>query len=142
MVLSAGLHRLGRRSGNNEQRIKRITFWSIYAMDRSMALSLGRAPNIQDYDIEIDRLAFPEGIDSMIDSMLVCRVDVAAIQGQTYYQLYSAQAQTQPLETKSIAAKQLATRCLKLQRKFQLLRLKFNFLGLKLVRICIAKSSL
>ncbi|KAL8905955.1 MAG: hypothetical protein Q9171_006466 [Xanthocarpia ochracea] len=120
MALSAGLHRLGRRSGDNEQRIKRITFWSIYAMDRSMALSLGRAPNIQDYDIQTDRLVFPGDIDSPIGPMLACWVDVADLQGQTYHQLYSAQAQNQPPGTKSIAAKQLATRCLELQKSFQL----------------------
>ncbi len=62
-------------------------------MDRSMALSLGRAPNIQDYDIQTDRLAFPGDIDSPIGPMLACWVDVADLQGQTYHQLYSAQAQ-------------------------------------------------
>ena len=87
-----------------------------------MALSLGRAPNIQDYDIQTDRLACPGDIDSPVGPMLACWVDVADLQGQTYHQLYSAQAQNQPPETKSIAAKQLATRCLELQKSFQLVR--------------------
>ncbi|KAL8888507.1 MAG: hypothetical protein Q9215_004073 [Flavoplaca cf. flavocitrina] len=119
MALSAGLHRLGRRSSDNEQRIKRVTFWSIYAMDRSMALSFGRAPNIQDYDIQTDRLTLPEDTDSPTGPMLACWVDVAELQGQTYHQLYSAHAQNQPLESKVAAAKQLAARCLELQRDFQ-----------------------
>ncbi|KAI4268298.1 MAG: hypothetical protein L6R38_007896 [Xanthoria sp. 2 TBL-2021] len=119
MALSAGFHRLARKPGDNEQRLKIITFWSIYAMDRSMALSLGRAPNIQDYDIKTDRLACPVDIDSPIGPMLVCWVDVGELQGQIYHQLYSAQAQTQAPETKATAALQLARRCLEIQRTFE-----------------------
>ncbi|KAI4224866.1 MAG: hypothetical protein L6R36_004347 [Xanthoria steineri] len=119
MALSAGWHRLGRKPGDNEQRLKRITFWSIYAMDRSMALSLGRAPNIQDYDIQTDRLACPADIDSPMGPMLACWVEVGELQGQTYHQLYSAHAQTQATETKARAAEQLAVRCLEIQRRFR-----------------------
>lgn len=84
-----------------------------------MALSLGRAPNIQDYDIKTDRLACPVDIDSPIGPMLVCWVDVGELQGQIYHQLYSAQAQTQAPETKATAALQLARRCLEIQRTFE-----------------------
>ncbi|KAL8871209.1 MAG: hypothetical protein Q9174_002911 [Haloplaca sp. 1 TL-2023] len=119
MALSAGYHRLQRRPGDNEGRLKRITFWSIYAMDRSMALSLGRAPNIQDFDIQTDRLAIPEDMDSAIGPMLVNWVEMAKLQGEIYHQLYSAHAQNQPLEGKVVAAKQLAECCLELNKGFQ-----------------------
>ncbi|KAL8852068.1 MAG: hypothetical protein Q9221_002998 [Calogaya cf. arnoldii] len=125
MALSAGLHRLARKPGDNEQRLERVTFWSIYAMDRSMALSLGRAPNIQEYDIQTDRLT-PADIHSPIGPMLVCWVDVATLQGETYQQLYSAHAQTQTTENKATVALQLATRLLAIQEDF---RSKFTFEG-------------
>ena len=84
-----------------------------------MALSFGRAPNIQDYDIQTDRLTLAEDTDSPTGPMLACWVDMAELQGQTYHQLYSAQAQNQPLDSNVAAAKQLAARCLELQRDFQ-----------------------
>lgn len=82
-----------------------------------MALSLGRAPNIQDYDIQTDRLACPADIDSPMGPMLACWVEVGELQGQAYHQLYSAHAQTQATETKARAAEQLAVRCLEIQQR-------------------------
>ncbi|KAL8671379.1 MAG: hypothetical protein Q9168_004127 [Polycauliona sp. 1 TL-2023] len=119
MALSLGFHRLTGKSSDDEYRRKKIVFWSIYAMDRSMALSLGRAPNIQDYDIQTERLSLPLDIDSPIGPMLACWVDVGELQGQAYYQLYSAHAQMQSTETKAVAAKQLAARCLEIQDNFR-----------------------
>ncbi|KAL9032414.1 MAG: hypothetical protein Q9180_006513 [Flavoplaca navasiana] len=106
-------------------------------MDRSMALSFGRAPNIQDYDIQTDRLTLPEDTDSPTGPMLACWVDVAELQGQTYHQLYSAHAQNQPSESKVAAAKQLAARCLELQRNFQVYSNSYNhfFEGLQVQEI-------
>lgn len=114
MALSAGLHRLTNRPGDEEQRHKRITFWLIYSMDRSLALRLGRVPNIQDYDIQTARLSFPSDIDSPMGHLLGCWIDVGELQGQIYHQLYSAHAQAQAPEAKARAAEQLATRCLEI----------------------------
>ncbi|KAL8991741.1 MAG: hypothetical protein Q9169_007695 [Polycauliona sp. 2 TL-2023] len=88
-------------------------------MDRSMALSLGRAPNIQDYDIQTARLSIPADIDSPIGPMFACWIDVGELQGRAYYQLYSAHAETQAPEMKAAAAKQLAARCLKVKEDFR-----------------------
>ena len=119
MAMNAGYHRLKSRSGDAEAQLKIAAFWSIYAMDRSMALSLGRAPTIQDYDIQTDLPATPEDIDSPAGPLLANWVDVAKLQGDIYYQLYSPHAQNQPPDTKVASAKHLAERCSELHKGFQ-----------------------
>ncbi|KAL8964920.1 MAG: hypothetical protein Q9183_004139 [Haloplaca sp. 2 TL-2023] len=110
---------LKRAKGDAEGQLKIVAFWSIYAMDRSMALSLGRAPSIQDYDIQTDLPAAPEDVDDPAGPMLANWVDVAKLQGDIYYQLYSPHAQNQLPDTKAASAKQLAERCSELHRGFQ-----------------------
>ncbi|KAL8932766.1 MAG: hypothetical protein Q9216_006687 [Gyalolechia sp. 2 TL-2023] len=120
LALNAGYHRLVKKSGDREQRQKRVIFWLIYVMDRALALNLGRAPNIQEYDIQTDRLSYPADMDGPMGFFHVCWIDVSELQGQIYLQLYSAHAQTQSMELRVRIAKQLATRCLEIRSTMQL----------------------
>ncbi|KAL8942078.1 MAG: hypothetical protein Q9211_001554 [Gyalolechia sp. 1 TL-2023] len=120
MALNAGFHRLVKNLNDKEQGQKRVIFWLIYIMDRALALSLGRAPNIQEYDIQTDRISYPADLDGPMGFFHVCWIDVSQLQGQIYLQLYSAHAQTQSVEVKARAAEQLAMRCLEIRKAMQL----------------------
>lgn len=120
MALDAGWHRLAMKRGDADQRRKRIIFWLIYSMDRTLSLSLGRAPMIPDYDIQTDRLSYPEDVRKPMSYLLVLWVDVGELQGHIYFDLYSAQAQRQPVQVKAEAAKRLAARCLKIQETMRI----------------------
>ncbi|KAL8831503.1 MAG: hypothetical protein Q9170_005260 [Blastenia crenularia] len=114
MALSAGFHRLVKKPGDEEQRQKRVIFWLTCTMDRALALNLGGAPNIQDYDIQMDRMSI-EDLNIPSGYPHVHWIDVSELQRQIYLQLYSAHAQKQSAEAKTGAAKQLATRCLEIR---------------------------
>lgn len=115
LALNAGFHRLVKKPGDKEQRQKRLIFWLTYTMDRALALNLGRTPIIQEYDIQTDRLTYPDDVDGPMGFFHICWIDVSELQGQIYLQLYSAHAQKQPMEAKVKAAKQLAMRCLEIR---------------------------
>lgn len=54
MCLYLGYHRLRRRGQAADPSLQRkiVLFWSVYVLDRSNALRLGRPPAIQDHDID------------------------------------------------------------------------------------------
>ncbi|KAL9049665.1 MAG: hypothetical protein Q9206_005416 [Seirophora lacunosa] len=114
-ALSAGWHRLVKKRDDADQRRQRVVFWLIYAMDRALSLSLGRAPMIQDYDIQTDRLSYPDDVPGPQGYLMVLWMDVGELQGHIYLELYSVQAQRQSAHVKADAARRLAARCLKIQ---------------------------
>ena len=118
--MNAGLHRLVKEPNTSDKRNKRLLFWHIYTMDRALALNLGRAPNIQDYDIHTDILSYPEDIDGPLGYINVRWIELSKLQGEIYLQLYSAQAERESLQTKIDSAKQLAARCLELRESLSL----------------------
>ncbi|KAL8655066.1 MAG: hypothetical protein Q9210_001127 [Variospora velana] len=120
MALGAGWHRMAMKRGDADQRRKRVIFWLIYSMDRALSLSLGRAPMIQDYDIQTGRLSYPDDVRGPVSYLHVLWVDVGELQGHIYFDLYSAQAQRQPVQVKAEAAKRLAARCLKIQETMRI----------------------
>lgn len=115
LALDAGFHRLVKKPGDRENRQKRLVFWLLYTMDRALALNLGRAPIIQEYDILTDRLTYPDDVDGPLGFFHICWIDVSGLQGQIYLQLYSAHAQKQSMEARVKAAKQLAMHCLEIR---------------------------
>ncbi|KAL8973920.1 MAG: hypothetical protein Q9197_001831 [Variospora fuerteventurae] len=120
MALDAGWHRMATKRDDADQRRKRVIFWLIYSMDRTLSLSLGRAPMIPDYDIQTNRLSYPDDVRGPMSYLLVLWVDVGELQGHIYFDLYSAQAQRQSVQVKAEAAKRLAARCLKIQETMRI----------------------
>lgn len=120
MALDAGWHRMAMKRDDADQRRKRVIFWLIYSMDRTLSLSLGRAPMIPDYDIQTNRLSYPDDVRGPMSYLLVLWVDVGELQGHIYFDLYSVQAQRQPVQVKAEAAKRLAARCLKIQETMRI----------------------
>ncbi|KAJ0418976.1 hypothetical protein BJY00DRAFT_172326 [Aspergillus carlsbadensis] len=81
--------------------INRI-FWSVYLVDKNMSLLLGRAPCIQDYDVDAPHPACSEDITVRPwDECLVLWVTLGRLQGQVYDRVYSAAALKFPQEVRN-----------------------------------------
>ncbi|KAI9843007.1 MAG: hypothetical protein M1838_002893 [Thelocarpon superellum] len=86
-------------------------------MDHALALNLGRAPNIQDYDITTGRLIYPDDVDGIWGRLYSIWIDHAKLQGLIYVQLYSAQAQNNSVDIKTERARLLAISAVNLQEQ-------------------------
>lgn len=120
MLQDAGYHRLPPYSIAPEAARKRILFWLIYSLDRSMALNLGRSPNIQDCDITVELPRVPEELNGPFGLMYVGWIRLGELQGQIYEQLYCARAQKQPPEVKGHRARALAARLFDMEAHFKI----------------------
>ncbi|KIW65216.1 hypothetical protein PV04_07494 [Phialophora macrospora] len=118
MAQDAGYHRLPPYSVAPEATPKRRLFWFLYCVERGMALNLGRASSLPDYDILTDRPRFPEEVHGVWGAMFNSWFDFAQTQGDIYDQLYSARAQKASAEVKAELARQLAARLQEVQQSF------------------------
>lgn len=93
-----GYHRLSERAATSSRAATdpentRRLFWSVYIMDKTLCLLLGRASCLQDF--EIDALQPALSIDPgrrPWDENFVSALELARIQGRIYDQLYSPSA--------------------------------------------------
>lgn len=83
-----------------------------------MALNFGRAPNLQSYDISVERPKIPEEMDISWGAMYCLWIDYAEIQGDIYEQLYCVRAQSESIEVKVHHARCLAERMHKVRKDF------------------------
>ncbi|RVD87319.1 uncharacterized protein DFL_001561 [Arthrobotrys flagrans] len=72
---------------------KRHLFWSLYGVDKNLSLTLGRASNFQDFDIDTEYFSVSktEGIAPW-DQASIAFISLGRLQGMVYDQLYSATA--------------------------------------------------
>ena len=119
MAQDAGYHRLPPYSVAPEVTPKRLLFWFLYCLERSMALNLGRASSVADYDIQTDRPKYPEELgDTVWGALFSSWFDFSKLQGDIYDQLYSARAQKEAVEVKVDLARKLAIRLKTVQTGF------------------------
>ncbi|KAL4878830.1 hypothetical protein BJY04DRAFT_194691 [Aspergillus karnatakaensis] len=86
------------RMGANIARI----FWTVYLLDKNMSLILGRAPSIQDYDVDVPYPTYStDPIVRPWDEGFVTYIALGRVQGQTYERIYSAAALKTPLEIRT-----------------------------------------
>ncbi|KAK0641369.1 hypothetical protein B0T16DRAFT_214065 [Cercophora newfieldiana] len=79
-----------------DARHKEFLFWSVYILDRSLCLRLGRSSSIQDYDITVP---YPSGTVPhriAIAAFMKLWIDGSRIQGLIYERLYCPEAVRQP----------------------------------------------
>ncbi|RFN46691.1 hypothetical protein FIE12Z_9067 [Fusarium flagelliforme] len=110
---TAGFHRKDHSMRNPEEAgIRAILFWYIYTTDKALAIRLGRAPLIQDWEIDIPRTFHFEGILS-IETKAVASMwlSAATLQGQVYEQLFCPAALAQPPAVLAERARMLAAKC-------------------------------
>lgn len=106
----AGWNRLSALAHDSkiERNEKVALFWCAYGLDRNASLRLGRAPCIQDFDIDVPR---PQPLDQFDEASLFLLnfwIDVAKVQGQVCSSLFSPGALRQPQDTRTRLAETLA----------------------------------
>ncbi|KAF2495469.1 hypothetical protein BU16DRAFT_461129 [Lophium mytilinum] len=91
---SLGCHRISSMNNDPEdvKEMKMFLFWSIYTIDKSLSLRLGRSSTIRDDEISVPQPS-PGGSSPAIWQEMVCYwCKFARVQGQVYDQLYSPAA--------------------------------------------------
>ncbi|KAM0338765.1 hypothetical protein ACHAPU_011188 [Fusarium lateritium] len=113
MCQTAGFHRKEHAMRNPEDAgIKSILFWYIYTTDKALAVRLGRAPVIQDWEVDIPRTFSFEGILSLETKAVASMwLSAATLQGQVYEQLFCPAALAQPPAVLVERALSLAAQC-------------------------------
>lgn len=89
---------------------KAILFWFSYMLDRGLALRLGRAPTIQDFDVTLPRVIGRVNAPDMWKEVLRLWIAHADIQGQIYERLYSPSSLGHPVGQRVDTARRLAGR--------------------------------
>ncbi|KAF4824186.1 putative transcriptional regulatory protein [Colletotrichum siamense] len=107
---SLGYHRIAsvRSSNKDDEDYKIFLFWSVYFVDKSLSLRLGRPSSIQDYDVTVPYPSSSSKIHGALMSYFCLWVIVSSIQGKTYEQLYSPEALSQPASVREGRARGLA----------------------------------
>ncbi|KAK6506199.1 hypothetical protein TWF506_011118 [Arthrobotrys conoides] len=94
-VFTLGYHR-ERSLKSDPQNVadeKRHLFWSLYGVDKNLSLTLGRASNFQDFDIDTEYFSVSkvDGVEPW-DHASIAFISLSRLQGMVYDQLYSATA--------------------------------------------------
>ncbi|KAJ4401589.1 hypothetical protein N0V82_010858, partial [Gnomoniopsis sp. IMI 355080] len=87
---------------------KAILFWFSYMLDRGLALRLGRAPIIQDFDVTLPRVIGRVNATEMWKEILKLWIAHADVQGRIYEMLYSPSSLGRPVAARVEAARGLA----------------------------------
>lgn len=101
---------------------KAILFWFSYMLDRGLALRLGRAPIIQDFDVTLPRVIGKVNATDMWKEVLRLWIAHSDIQGQIYEKLYSPTSLTRPVNQRVEAAQTLAAKLKMIAEQASLLR--------------------
>lgn len=113
LCLDAGLHRLPNDHPTPDVRKSRLLFWAAYIVDKGLALSFGRASNIQDYDISTAEPDVHEDFKNVTTGEnFVVWIHYAEVQGLVYQELYSAQGHRRSATDRAERAQSLAQRLL------------------------------
>ncbi|KFA73291.1 hypothetical protein S40288_07245 [Stachybotrys chartarum IBT 40288] len=114
---TGGFHRLCRHQNDTPAmtRVKRIVFWHVFMLDKGLSLRLGRAAVIQECDIEIPWHYDFAGI-TLLESTAIASlwIQISALQGKIYDQLYSPSALAQPPGDIAQRAMAIAAECSRL----------------------------
>ncbi|KAJ0158667.1 putative transcriptional regulatory protein C11D3.07c [Colletotrichum tanaceti] len=105
-----GYHRVASvRSGNpDDEDYKMFLFWSVYYVDKSLSLRLGRPSTISDYDVTVPYPSSSSKLHGALMSYFCLWVIVSSIQGKTYELLYSPEALSQSSSVREGRARGLA----------------------------------
>lgn len=110
-VLGLGYHRESalKEIPEADAELRRVLFWWVYVFDKSLALRLGRTPNIQDYDIDVQW--FKVSSDPSIqpyDRANIHWVKLARMQGLIYEKLYSVGALRESNDQRAASVNELS----------------------------------
>ncbi|KFY63777.1 hypothetical protein V496_03732 [Pseudogymnoascus sp. VKM F-4515 (FW-2607)] len=92
-----------------EIQAKKLAFWNIFCLEKSLSLRLAYAPTLQDRDILTTLPSYPE--DASLYSwhaLWVSWIDLSKFQGRVFAELYSGGAMSLPAEYRISQARKLA----------------------------------
>ncbi|KAH7120309.1 hypothetical protein B0J13DRAFT_649065 [Dactylonectria estremocensis] len=105
-----GYHRIPSIETSNvssNMRYEQFLFWSIYFIDKSLSLRLGRASTIQNWDITTPVLSVHDSRSPLAASVTMW-VNTARCQGNVYEHLYSPESISQPDEIRESRVRALS----------------------------------
>ncbi|KAH7008472.1 hypothetical protein EDB80DRAFT_716630 [Ilyonectria destructans] len=94
------------RSGDSDR--KQYLFWSMYFMDKSLSLRLGRASTIQDWDVSIPIPSMDDTYITPLSGFFSNWIKTARCQGNIYEKLYSPESVTQPAHVRTARVQAIA----------------------------------
>lgn len=113
LAQSLGYHRADSPCPDPALRPRRsFAFGSLYILDKSLSLRLGRASTIQDFDVTVEFPGYPSmsghPSEKIWTSLMSTWISFASIQGRIYEKLYSPAALNASAETRKANAMELA----------------------------------
>ncbi|KAM6534554.1 hypothetical protein FALCPG4_004186, partial [Fusarium falciforme] len=101
---------------SDEMRPKQLLFWILYFIDKNLSLRLGRASNIQNWDITTPMLPL-HGTRSPLGATVAMWINTARCRGDVYQSLYSPEALSQPNHVRQSRAEALSSELHEIERK-------------------------
>ncbi|EAW21004.1 putative transcription factor [Aspergillus fischeri NRRL 181] len=114
-----GYHRLASVKNDKQEdfQYKQFLFWSIYFIDKSLSLRLGRPSTIPDWDITVPRPSTNDSHSEPVLAYFVLSIETARCQGNIYEMLYSPNSMTQPDQVKQSRVEALVSDLRNLEAK-------------------------
>ncbi|KAL4878708.1 hypothetical protein BJY04DRAFT_220774 [Aspergillus karnatakaensis] len=114
-----GYHRLASLKNDKHEdfQYKQFLFWSIYFIDKSLSLRLGRPSTIPDWDITVTRPSTNDVHSEPALVYFVLSIETAQCQGKIYEMLYSPNSMTQPDHVKQSRVETLVSDLHELEAK-------------------------
>ncbi|KAG4281068.1 hypothetical protein FPRO06_09973 [Fusarium proliferatum] len=95
-------HRLASMKNDKQEdfEYKKFLFWSIYFIDKSLSLRLGRPSTIPDWDITVPQPSTNDTLSEAVLAYFAISIETARCQGNTYEMLYTPNSMAQPNQVK------------------------------------------
>lgn len=116
-----GYHRANslKNAKPDDAHFKSFLFWSVYFIDKSLSLRLGRSSTIQDWDISIPEPTPRTPVETAWMAFYSLWIGAARCQGNIYELLYSPDAVAQPDQVRQARVQKLASDLHDLERRTQ-----------------------
>ncbi|KAM0231071.1 hypothetical protein ACHAP5_011196 [Fusarium lateritium] len=112
-------HRLASMKNDKHEdfQYKQFLFWSIYFIDKSLSLRLGRPSTIPEWDITVPQPSANDSISEAVIAYFVISVETARCQGNIYEMLYTPKSMAQPDQVKQSRVEALVSELQNLDAK-------------------------
>ena len=120
MCVDLGFHRPTPGTAELDQFQSRKVFWYIFVMEKGVALTLGRPPNLRIADVAVDTLDYPNEILGIPGKIAISFFELATIEEEMASQLFSSSSQQVTTETRRSAAHGFRQRLQDVQKRMQM----------------------